>query len=107
MATTAGTTLGAQLTKFMRQLADQVDVTKSAGDREKLRKLHRKAARQLQELIDKTVPPALAEYETATEALDAANEALKKSQKDIGKVADAITMAGRALSALAKLVALL
>lgn len=97
--------LGARLTKFMQQLAEQIDATRNATERAKLVALHRKASGQLQDLIDKTVPTAMEEYAQATAALEAASDALREAHKDIKKVAKAIKVAGQAISTVAKLAA--
>jgi predicted translin family RNA/ssDNA-binding protein len=104
---TANDSLGARLTGFMQQLAEQIDVTRDAQEREKLVTLHRDASRQLQDLIDKTVPTAMREYAQATAALEDANKALREARDDIAKIAKAIEIAGKAISVVAKLVAMI
>lgn len=104
---TSDESLGTKLTRFMQQLADQIDVTRNATERARLVRLHRKASGELQVLIDKTVPTTIDEYTKATVALEAANVALTDAHEDIKKVAKAITLAGRAISAIAKLVAVI
>src|SRR5438105_268061 len=99
--------LGVKLTRFMQQLADQIDVTRNAKQRARLVRLHRRASVKLQALIDKTVPATIEEYANATAALEEANVALRDAHKDIKKVAKAITSAGRAISAIAKLAAVI
>lgn len=100
-------TLGSQLSTLMQQLANEIDRTKNAKRRRAIVRLQRKAAKQLQNLIDKTVPRTRQEYVEATEALANATEALKEARKDIEKVAKGIRLAGRAISSVAKLVAVL
>lgn len=104
---TSDESLGARLTRFMQQLAEQIDVTRTPREREQLVALHRDASRQLQDLIDKTVPTAMQEYARATAALEDANKALREAHDDIAKVAEAIEVAGKAISVVAKLVAMI
>jgi hypothetical protein len=103
--TTSDESLGVKLTRFMQQLADQIDVTRNSKQRARFVGLHRKASGKLQALIDKIVPETIAEYAKATAALEEANAALRDAHKDIKKVAKAITLAARAIGAIAKLVA--
>lgn len=102
---TSDESLGARLTRFMQQLAEQIDVTRDPGERKQLVALHRDASSQLQDLVDKTVPLAMQEYAQATVALDEASTALREARDDIAKVTRAISVAGKAIGAIAKLVA--
>src|SRR5438552_940008 len=105
--TTPDESLGAKLTRFMQQLADLIDVTRNAKQRARLVRLHRRASGKLQALIDKTVATTTPEYTKATSALEEANAALTEAHKDIKKVAKAIKLAGGAISAIAKLIAVI
>ncbi len=104
MPTSSGS-LGARLTQFMQQLAEQIDVTRNAQERDRLIALHRDASAQLQDLIDKTVPTAIQEYAEATAALDEASATLREARADIAKITRAIETAGRAIGAVARVVA--
>jgi len=99
----ADKSLGALLSDLLQLLADLIDETDDAMDREKLLALQRRAAKPLQTLIDEIVKKRIEEYKAATASLTEANAALKAAKTDIDQVAVAITKAAKAISAVAKL----
>jgi hypothetical protein len=99
--------LGALLSDLLQLLADLIDETDDATARGKLLNLQRRAAKQLQTLIDETVRKRMDDYKAATSKLTQANAALKTAKQDIDSVAVAITKAAQAISAVAKLAAAL
>lgn len=95
--------LGALLSDLLKHLADLIDETENAKQRTRLLNLQRRAAKELQTLIDETVKKRMKEYKDATTQLDNANSALKAAKEDIDQIAEAITKAAKAISAVAKL----
>ncbi len=66
-----------------------------------LRKQHRALIKQLQTLIDKTVPNDTAKYRQATKALLEANEEMKEGKKNLDRVGKVIQKSSKAVDLVA------
>ena len=67
-----------------------------------LRKQHKELSKQLQTLIDKTVPNDTAKYRQATKALLEANEEMKVAKKDLDRVGKVIQKIAKAVDLVGK-----
>lgn len=67
-----------------------------------LRKQHKGSSKQLQTLIDKTVPNDTATYWQATKALLEANEEMQEGKKNLDRVGKVIQKSSKAVDLVAK-----
>ena len=96
-------TLGAELATMMQELSDAIVRTPNKAQRDQLLAQQDAVHRQLQVLIDKTVKQNIAEYQSATAAVNDSIKALRATKTNIARVAQAIEVVAKVVGALAKL----
>lgn len=96
-------TLGALLATMMQELSDAIVRTTDKVQRDQLLARQDEVHARLQVLIDKTVKQNLAEYRSATLAVNDAIKALQATRADIARVAKAIETLAAVVGALVKL----
>jgi hypothetical protein len=95
--------LGTSLVKTMQELTRIIEESDEEEERKKALAQLRRTHRMLDVLVDETVKKNAPEYEAATNALMAANDALVGSRKELATVAEALQKVAKALALLAKL----
>lgn len=98
-------TLAAQLALLMQELTNTIARTPSKAERDRLLAQQDQVAAQRQAVIAEGVAKHVAEYQSATAALNESIKALQATKADIARVAKAIDTVATVVGALARLAA--
>jgi len=95
-------TLGKHLSCMLIDMTDLILKETDLQRMKQLRKNHRQLSKQLQLLIDKTVPNDTANYRRAMMALSEANEEIRQAKKNLDRVETVIQKSAKAVDVVAK-----
>jgi len=95
-------TLGKHLSCMLIDMTDLILKETDLQRMKQLRKHHRQLSKQLQLLIDKTVPNDTANYRRAMMALSEANEEIRQAKKNLDRVETVIQKSAKAVDVVAK-----
>lgn len=95
-------TLGKNLSSMLVNMTDLILKETDVLRMKALRKQQKELSKQLQILIDKTVPNDTAKYRQATKALLEANEEMKVAKKDLDRVGTVIQKIAKAVDLVGK-----